>query len=61
MKASFKRQAAPYVFLAPFGLSFLAFTAYPVVRSLILAFSITYGPRAQVFVGFDNFVFMFTD
>jgi ABC-type sugar transport system permease subunit len=61
LTASFKRQAAPYVFLAPFGLSFLAFTAYPVVRSLILAFSITYGPRAQVFVGFDNFVFMFTD
>jgi ABC-type sugar transport system permease subunit len=61
LKGSFRRKAAPYVFLLPFGLSFIVFTAYPVVRSLVLAFSITYGPRAQVFVGFDNFAFMFSD
>jgi ABC-type sugar transport system permease subunit len=61
LNAAQKRRAAPYVFLTPFALSFLVFTAYPVGRSLLLAFSITYGPRAQVFVGFDNFSFMFTD
>jgi len=58
---SLNRRVAPYVFLLPFGASFLVFTAYPVVRSIILALSITYGPRAQVFVGFDNFTYMFTD
>jgi len=55
------RRAAPYVFLAPFALSFVVFTAYPLVKSLILAFSITSGPRSQVFVGFRNFTFMFQD
>ena len=39
------RQIAPYVFLAPFALSFVVFTAYPLVKSLILAFSITSGPQ----------------
>jgi len=55
------RRAAPYIFLAPFALSFVVFTAYPLVKSLILAFSITSWPRSQVFVGFKNFTFMFQD
>jgi ABC-type sugar transport system permease subunit len=61
LSASLSRRAAPYVFLMPFAVSFFVFTAYPVVRSLILAFSITYGPKAQVFVGLANFFFMFSD
>jgi ABC-type sugar transport system permease subunit len=54
-------RTAPYVFLAPFVLSFLLFGAYPIVRSIILSFYITSGPEAQQFVGLDNYLHLLQD
>jgi ABC-type sugar transport system permease subunit len=61
LKQGFGRRAAPYLFLAPFGLSFVVFNVYPLINSLRLAFTITSGPKSSVFVGLGNFRFMFTD
>ena len=52
---------APYVFTAPFVITFAVFGLYPLVKSLVLAFYITNGPKSQVFVGFENFAFMLHD
>lgn len=52
---------APYLFVAPFVLLFLTFTLYPIVKSLSLSFYITNGPKSQIFVGWDNFVFLWSD
>lgn len=52
---------APYLFVAPFVLVFLIFGLYPIIKSLILAFHITSGPKHAVFVGWDNFRFLLTD
>jgi len=52
---------APYLFVAPFLATFLLFALYPLIKSLILAFYITNGPKSQVFVGLENFRFMFAD
>jgi ABC-type sugar transport system permease subunit len=52
---------APYVFVAPFLLSFAAFGLYPMIKSLILSLHITAGPQVQVFVGLTNFAFVLTD
>ena len=49
---------APYVFLAPFLLTFAVFLVYPLYRSAVLACSQTYGPTVQVWVGAGNFVKM---
>lgn len=54
-------RTAPYLFLAPFVLSFLIFGAYPIVRSVILSFYITSGPEAQHFVGLDNYLHLLQD
>ena len=52
---------APYVFVAPFILVFCTFGLYPLVKSLVLAFYITSGPRSRVFVGLANFLFLLSD
>jgi ABC-type sugar transport system permease subunit len=46
---------APYLFLSPFVLVFLVFTAYPLVQSVVLSFQQTYGPKSHAFVGLMNF------
>jgi ABC-type sugar transport system permease subunit len=51
----------PWVFLAPFLLSFGAFFGWPAVRSLMLAFEQTFGPKTAAFVGWVNFRYMFHD
>jgi len=56
-----QQRSAPYVFVAPFVLTFLCFTLYPMVQSLFLAFFITSGPKSRVFVWFDNFRFLLGD
>lgn len=53
--------AAPYLFVAPFVVLFCCFLIYPLGRSLWLAFHKTVGPRREVFVGLDNFWFLFQD
>lgn len=52
---------APYLFVAPFVVSFLAFGAYPLIKSFVLSFYITSGPESQVFVGLENFKFLLKD
>jgi ABC-type sugar transport system permease subunit len=56
-----QRKAAPYVFLSPFIILFLVFGLYPLVKSLILSFYITSGPKARIFVGLENFRFLMGD
>jgi len=52
---------APWVFIAPFLLLFGAFTIWPLMQSLVLAFSQTFGPKRSAFVGFGNFAFLLQD
>jgi ABC-type sugar transport system permease subunit len=52
---------APYAFLTPFVLLFVAFTLYPLLQSLLLSFEQTHGPRSAQFVGAANFSFIFHD
>lgn len=40
---------------------FAVFGVWPIIRSLILAFYATNGPKSQVFVGLKNFEFLFAD
>ena len=54
-------RSAPYLFLAPFAISFLVFGAYPIVRSVMLSFYITSGPEAQHFVGLGNYLYLLQD
>ena len=58
---SIQHRAAPYLFVSPFLLLFAVFGLWPILRSLILAFYATNGPKSQVFVGWNNFRFMFAD
>jgi ABC-type sugar transport system permease subunit len=52
---------APWAFIAPFLLLFATFTLWPLIQSLVLAFSQTFGPKSSTFVGFDNFLFLLRD
>jgi len=51
----------PWIFLAPFLLTFAVFTLYPLTQSFVLSFQQTFGPRSTVPVGFENFRYLFTD
>lgn len=51
----------PWLFLAPFLLTFGVFLVWPLVQSCLLAFQQTFGPRSTAWVGFDNFIFMMGD
>lgn len=59
--SAWPKRWTPYFFLAPFLLLFVVFTAYPALKSLVLVFQQTYGPRTSQFIGFENFQFLFTD
>ncbi|MCS6950370.1 MAG: sugar ABC transporter permease [bacterium] len=52
---------APYLFVSPFLILFFTFGAYPIVKSLVLAFYVTNGPKSAVFVGLENFRFLLAD
>ena len=56
-----QHRCAPYIFVAPFVISFLIFGAYPLIKSFVLAFYTTAGPKSQVFVGLGNLKFLLTD
>jgi len=56
-----QHKLAPYLFVAPFVILFLIFGLWPMVKSLILAFYATNGPKSNVFVGTNNFQFLFAD
>ena len=56
-----QHRVAPYLFVSPFLLLFAVFGLWPILRSLMLAFYSTNGPKSQVFVGLNNFRFLFAD
>jgi ABC-type sugar transport system permease subunit len=58
---SWQYRYAPYLFVSPFLLLFGLFGLYPLIKSLILSFYISEGPKSLVFVGLDNFRFLLTD
>jgi ABC-type sugar transport system permease subunit len=52
---------APYVFVSPFVILFAVFGAWPIAKSLALSLYATNGPKDQVFIGPQNFAFLFAD
>ena len=56
-----QHRAAPYLFIAPFLILFTVFGFWPIIKSLILSFYATNGPRDNVFVGAGNFRFLVSD
>jgi len=52
---------APLRFLSPYLLLTAVFFVYPFLKAVVLAFYQTNGPRARVFVGLDNFVYLWND
>lgn len=55
------RPWVPYAFVAPYVVLASVFFLYPFASAVLLAFYQTNGPRARVFVGLENFRFLFTD
>lgn len=52
---------APWLFLAPFLVTFGVFLVWPLLQSCTLAFQLTFGPKSTTWVGLDNFKFMLGD
>lgn len=50
-----------WMLLGPFLLIFLIFTAYPLLRAIVLTFQQTFGPGTARFVGLANFEFLTGD
>ncbi len=55
------RQAAPWLFLAPFLALTALFVVVPLVQAAVLAFHAAQGPGRMVYVGWDNFRFVLGD
>lgn len=55
------RGVAPWLLLAPYIAVTCVFTLYPLANAAVLAFYQTNGPASRVFVGIDNFRFLFSD
>lgn len=56
-----QHKIAPYLFVAPFLVLFAVFQAWPIIKSLMLAFYVTAGPKNAVYVGGANFAFLLKD
>lgn len=60
-----KRTASGYrnliLFVAPALLVYVAFSVYPLVSSVVLSFFDSDGPGGSAFVGWENYVFLFTN
>jgi ABC-type sugar transport system permease subunit len=52
---------APYLFVAPFLLLFLAFMVYPLLRSVSMSFYSYAGPHTTRFVGLGHYAFFMKD
>jgi len=55
------KRYSPYLFLAPFLLTFAVFTLWPLIQSIILSMQRTFGPENTQFIFLDNFSFLVTD
>ena len=58
---SLQHRLAPYLFVLPFVLLFLAFMLYPMAQSVVLSARQYAGPRLSRPVGWGNFRFIVTD
>jgi ABC-type sugar transport system permease subunit len=58
---AWQTKASPYLFVLPFVLLFLAFLLYPLLRSVILSFYNSAGPRKSIFIGLGNYSFLVRD
>ena len=56
-----RHPVAPWMFLAPYLLYAAVFFVYPLLYAGWLAFHQTDGPHTAIFVGLDNFKFIFSD
>ena len=56
-----QQRFAPYLFISPFLLLFAVFGLWPIIKSLVLSFYATSGPKDAVFVGARNFQFLWSD
>lgn len=54
-------RSGPWLLVAPFLLIFAVFTAYPLMRAVLLAVQQTFGPGTAKFVGGANFAFLLHD
>ena len=61
MMPSRQRRWAPYLFVSPFIILFVAFWIYPLLRSLVLSFFKSAGPGHEHFVGLGNYAFLLHD
>ncbi len=54
-KLAYSQKAAPYLFLAPFLISFLVFNLYPIGSSFLMSFQKLKGFNTYQWVGLDNY------
>ena len=59
-KGQIRDRIAPYLFISPFLISFIAFFAFPSVYSLILSFYRYKGYGSATFVGVNNYIALLT-
>ncbi len=57
-RTSRRPRLAPYVFVAPFVIMFLAFSVYPMLFTLRLSFTDWRGSGAATWVGLDNYAYL---
>ncbi|WP_336158059.1 carbohydrate ABC transporter permease [Amycolatopsis sp. VC5-11] len=57
---TWRRRFAPYLFVLPFVLVFLAFSVYPLFFTLRLSFTDWHGSGAAHWIGFDNYRYLLT-
>lgn len=60
-KAGPKLELAPYFFISPFYISFLLFSAFPILYSLFLSFMKWNGVKTMKFAFLRNYIFLFKD
>ncbi|MDQ0615370.1 ABC-type sugar transport system permease subunit [Microbacterium sp. W4I4] len=58
--AKLKRRSAPYLFVLPFIVIFLAFSVYPLIFTARLSFTNWHGSGAAEWVGWGNYTYLLT-
>lgn len=61
IKGSAREELYFYLFISPWIIGFLVFTAFPVISSLVLSFHDYDGITPMRFIGFDNYKNLFQD
>jgi ABC-type sugar transport system permease subunit len=52
---------APYLFISPFFVAFIAFGLYPLLYAFVLSFTRWHGAGTPEFIGLGNYTFLLTD